>query len=277
MNNLQIKRYKNRLDELEKFIDRTEPFQGQDLLKWISAMITLLVELKVDSNILSGFMKTFEISNDRDLVGMYPKIGPFEYEYDYGYGGQTKRESGYRIIGNTFNLRKPSGWIYYVRIAFVSARSILDGLQNENKIVPKFLIDLLSQNVKYSHIVSSLELIEQAYDSKTTDSLVKNSITLLDSVLDLDEKLKLAGKLSKKLTILNSDSTIRDKFSVSKEFVFALDNSRLVRNMQSVHKAPLLKYDIPFIVATSCAYLVVVFLENTLAKGDLFMKNQDAK
>ena len=63
---------------------------------------------------------------------------------------------------------------------------------------------------------------------------------------------------------------VREKFGVPKEFCYALNNSRLLRNIKSVHKTRPMRYDIPFLVVLGSAYLIIMFLEMTIATGVIF-------
>lgn len=265
--NLKIEQLKSRLEKLEACIDGKKVFRDHELLAWIAASVAFLSEVGVNNEIINGFMRTFEFKRLGDL-GEKPRIGPFVYNYDFD---NKDGELGYKLESNSlfFGDNKPSRDIFYIRVAFTAAKAKLNREQEEERITPRFLIDSLSQDSKYSHVVSSLELIEQAYKDKSPDGLVKNSTTLLDSILDLDGTLKAKEEVSKKLRVLMTDRGIREKFGVERELIFALNNSRLIRNLRSVHKDRPLKYDIPFIVAVSCAYLVVVLLENTLSHGEL--------
>lgn len=265
--NLKIEAYFQRLEKLEDFLDSKETFSDSELIAWITAAVTLLSEIGVSPEVVSSFMRAFEFETTRESgLGKHPRIGPFTYDYDYRGGG-----SGYRLPSGFFSFghRRASQDIYYVRIAFALARSVLRREQQEEWLVSRPLINSLSSNREYSHIVSSLELLQKAFVEKNSDGLAKNSITLLDSILDLDKGLRSKGKVSKKLTVLMNDPTIRIRFGIEKEFVFALDNSRIIRNLRSAHKGKPLKYDIPFIVAVGCAYLVIILLENTVSHGEL--------
>jgi len=264
--NLRIEQLKNQLKKLEDYINSKAVFQKQELLLWIATTIAFLSEVGINSEIVNGFMRTFEFKNLRCGLRGKPEIGPFVYDFDI-----NDRESGYKLENNffSFDTGKPSQDIYYVRVAFTAIRAKLNREQEEERLVPKFIIDCLSNNGKYGHIISSLELIEQSYSNKDTDGLVKNSITLLGSILDLDDQLKDKGSLSRKLSMLNNNKVICAKFGIEKEYIFALNNSRIVRNIKSAHKNLPLKYDMPFVITSGFAYLIVMFLEITIATGEI--------
>lgn len=258
--NIKIRNLGKRIKALEDFINEKAEFDENELLEWISKSTSLFLEIGVNNEIVRGFMKTFEFSpTDRRGIGrIKPDIGPFTY-----------RGENYRMDSGLFSWSSamPSQDIFYVRVAFTAAKAILRREQDEERLVPKFMINLLSEENKYPHIVSSLELIEQSYSSRDKDGLVKNSLTLLDTILNLENTIK-EKSLSKKLVILINDRLIREKFGVDKELIFALDRSRLIRNHKSVHKNKPIEYDIPFLVAVGCAYLIIMLLEYTIATGE---------
>lgn len=269
--NIKVEQFKKKLEKLEKFIDNKEVFKEHELIEWIAACVSFFTEIGINNEIIRGFMKTFEFElpdeNERLFSNAFrhKKIGPFKYNIDTEH-----KELGYEINSNSdfeFN-KKPSKDIYYVRIAFVAAKAILQKEQREERIVPKFLILALSKNKKYSNLISSLELIEKSYQDKNADGLVKNSLTLLDSILNFDSKLKLK-KPKGKLNCLIDNEDKRKKFGVSKDFVEALNNNRVIRNEEVMHKDLPLKYNIPFLVSLSFAHLVLLFLEITITTGKI--------
>jgi hypothetical protein len=111
--------------------------------------------------------------------------------------------------------------------------------------------------------VSSLELVQHKYENIDSEGLITESITLLNSALDWDAELKEKDKLGAKLSILIQNSTKRESFGVSEDLVKALNSARIIRNEKIVHKNNPLKYELPFLIATTFAYLVIFFVECT--------------
>lgn len=264
---------RQKLEKLEEFIDSKKQFSENELLEWISDCVSIFTEIGVHSNILDGFLKTFQSSlKDLDpnfrspyfIVGKTKDkyLGPFIFiEYP--------KPSYYKICDDwSLVINKPSKDIYYVHIAFVSAYSVLRRDDELELLSPAYLINILSYKKEYVNIVSSLEQLNVGYKDVNPDSIIKNSITLLDSVLDLCSELSNVGHISKKLKKLKGDKDILEKFGVSKEYICALDNSRLIRNINT-HKSKLINYNVPFVSAVAIAHLVVIFLEITLSTGVL--------
>ncbi len=251
MTNLEIETLKKRINDLEEFLNSTS-FYRNGIFDWIAECVALFSEFEMNNEVISGFMKTFDCNDNFAL-----SIGPFKY---------SNKNRAY-VLFNSFgtkNLEKD----YYIRIAFVSARAILRKEHARKKIVPYFLVELLSESIKYSNIHSSLELIEKNYSERSADSLLKNSIVLLESILNLEETLR-EEKLALKLEKLMGNKKLREKFGASRDIIKALNNSRVVRNIEVSHKDLPLEYDIPFLVVSGFAYLVILFLEIVISTGDL--------
>jgi len=161
-----------------------------------------------------------------------------------------------------------NGRLIKIKVAFYNADFVISSKQNEEKLIPNYLEKIELEN-KYPQIFSSLTVIEKSYEKKLSEDLCLHSITLLDSILNLESSLFDLKKISKKINKLQSSPEILKKFGVDKEFISALDNSRIIRNIKVAHKDLPLKFNIPFMVSTSFAYLVITFLEITICTGEL--------
>ena len=250
MNKTEIEQLEKEINYLDNFFEKKKIFQENEIIEWVAYCVALFSKTGVNSEIISDFLKFFGcFRTKRDkLPWIIYKLGPFSRSYG---------SDSYELEGS----------LYYKKIAFTSARTILKNKQEEEKLVPSWLIKNLSDK-KYSNLISSLELIEKSYQDKNADGLVKNSLTLLDSVLNFDSKLKLK-KPKGKLNCLIDDENEREKFGVSKDFVTALNNNRVIRNEEVIHKDLPLKYNIPFLVSLSFAHLVLLFLEITIITGKI--------
>jgi len=272
MKNIKIEQLKKELKKMWSFFNKSQEYSELEILNWVADSIVLLTKIGVSEIIIKGLIETFEkeeiekkeIPIDTTFFGSgvmrYNQLGPFVCEKTYNAGNNK-----YVYIGSP---------IIHIKIAYRAAKSILEKGTEEERIVPKYLIKTLEESGNYKNIVSSLELVQTSYEKRDSDSLVKNSITLLDSILDLDESLKTKKEISKKLRILKTDKDVKKKFGVMDDFIIALDNSRIIRNLKSVHKNELVNcnvkfYDIPFMVAVTSTYLIIIFLEITISTGEL--------
>lgn len=254
MNKIEIEQLEKEINYLDNFFEKEKIFHENKIIEWIAHCVALFSKIKVNNEIISNFLKFFggfRTKRNETNFGMNSII------YEFGPFSKSQMTDYYELTGS----------LYYKKIAFTSARAILKSKQEEEKLVPSWLIKNLSDK-KYSNLISSLELIEKSYQDKNADGLVKNSLTLLDSVLNFDSKLKKKEPKGK-LNCLIDNENERKKFGVSKDFVTALNNNRVIRNEEVIHKDLPLKYNIPFLVSLSFAHLVLLFLEITITTGKI--------
>ncbi len=257
---LKLEDLKKQLQDLEKFINSGTIFTKDQLYNWLTRCVALFSYIGLNEVVIKLFLDSFKPLSEsspypslNDMFNTDPiSIGPFKkenkstpfYELPKSYFGDVKIEE-----------------MYPIKIAFESARYMLLQKEDEERLVSKSMIDVLSGNEKYLHVVSSLNDLQKAYENKDSEKLSSNAVTLLDSILNLNQELKAKKDVSQKLRTLLTNAPMRDMFGISKEIIFALDNARIIRNYKSIHKSLPLKYDIPFLVGTSFAYLVLLFLE----------------
>lgn len=276
MNKIESNHLRRKLKKLEKFTQEKEEFTENEIIDWISDCVTIFTEIGVNRVVIDDFLNFFsfgskEILNDKVSIPGREKdimtvktLGPFEEKI--GYSCTSSRTHKASVSCGCYNLQ---GNFYYGKIAFSCAMGILKKDVDEKKIVPSWLIEELSGRKECSHVVSSLKLIEIAYTNKNPEELTTNAATLLDSFLSFDAELKTKTKLSGKLNSLQEDKAKLAKYGISKDIVLALNNSRVIRNEKIVHKNIPLKYDLPFAVATSFAYLSLFFMEALILNGEI--------
>jgi len=277
MNEIQIKQFEDRLDKLGKFTtDHERFFKEHEIIGWISDCVNLLNEIGVDPVIINHFLEYFKFQDveiipknkvrfpgDENHPEKVHTLGPFQQEYVndliFSYG-----------TGNYFL----EGSFYYAKIAFSSAKNILKNKIEEKKIVPLWIIEQISRQDNIKHLSSLLELIEIKYEKKDSDGLVSESNTLLDNVLILDEDLRSKNSLQERLSSLRDNESKRLEFGVSRDLVIGLNCGRILRNEKAVHKKSPLKYEFPFLIATSYAYLVIFFVECSILNGKILSYEQ---
>lgn len=279
MNKIQVEQFNKKLKELGEFTKGKQKYSESEIIDWIAECTRVFYEIGVDAVIVRHFLEYFSFgiaeTEDEDNYSVMTKpefykvktIGPFHEKSDrvHTYSSRRSATGHYLLVGS----------FYYAKIAFSSAQNILKGGVEEKRIVPMWLIEELSSLAELDHISASLELIEIKYEESDTIGLIGAVNTLLQSVLDLDTDLTKKNKLGGKLRLLIDNEDIRGKFGVSKDLVDGLNCARLIRNEKVVHKDVPLKYDIPFIVAVSFAYLVLFFVECSILNGKII--NYDKK
>lgn len=266
---------KKELVTLKEELNSRVDWSKEGLIRWVGRCVHTFSDLGVDTMIITSFIQSFEpktevrpgpyisVDKEKRLV-----MGPF-------VTGWTS-DSLFGSVGSPFfNLDKdhfiPSQDYYYAHVAFASAEAMLHKQTSAQKLCPEHLKKHFSGSGNTS-VLSALEALDSCSESGDTDGLVKNSITLLDVVLMLDPELSRKKDLSARLNSLLGDKTISQRFGVSAEIVKALNSARIIRNYKSVHKKLPLEYDVPHIVALSFGYLVLFFIEVTVATGEVSVK-----
>ena len=254
---------KKELQKLKNFLDKNS-FSDSELIKWVSSSVAFFSKIKMNEPIVAAFLNTFNPEKDgqkKDISSYSHRIGPFVRSF-----GEQK----YVCKHDYFGVDSVDAKMVYIAVAFQTAETIIQNLEESERLVPKSLLGFFKIDSKYSQIFSSLELMEQNFENKDADGLAKNSLTLLESTLGLELALK-GLDLSKQLKKLCANQVILDKFGIRKEIIYALDNSRLLRNQLGAHKDIPIEYDIPFAVALGIAYLVIMVLQITMATGILIV------
>lgn len=271
MNNIQIEQFNKRLEELGKFTQgHGGTYKETEIIDWIADCVNLFYEVGVDFVVIRHFLDYFnfrivEVKINDSIVG-FPShedrfekvrfIGPFQEEFiDTNY---FRHKTGNYILTESF---------YYAKIAFSVARNTLKSKIAEKRIVPFWLVEQTTAQEKLKHLTSSLELIENKYEQKDARGLVAESVTLLDGVLNLDKDLKIKDSVGGKLNSLIENEPKRQSFGVSRDLVAGLNSGRILRNEKVIHKEAPLKYEVPFLIATSFAYLVLFFMECAILNG----------
>lgn len=236
--------------DINDFVSSQFRLKLDDFLDWFSSCLNVFEQIQLQNYIVKNFI----FSCEKKLDEKRKDDGEI---YIYFNGNDEDR----------------------IKVAFRLSELKILRLDESERIVPKYLINALNESDNYSHIVSSLELIEKNYEERNSEALNTEVITLLDSILNLDEDLQVIKKEGKKDRIINiglkldfliKENDLREKFGVDKNMVLTLNNARAIRNVKNVHKNNLpIEFNTPFIVSMGFASLTILFLEMTLATGEL--------
>jgi hypothetical protein len=243
----------------------TNPHSGSEVIKWVSSCVAFFSSIGVNGSIISGFMRTFEPKTGSENP-LSSTIGPFVSSS--GMDRYSLKGTNKYSISSSFETGNIYTRTVYIDIAFQTAKNILGSLEESERLIPNSLINSLKSNLQYSQISSSLELMEVNFENKDSIGLATNAISLLSSIFNLE--MALAGKpLSNQIRQVKSTKELLIKFGVRPEVLIALDNSRILRNYLSSHKNLPIEYNVPFAVSLGTAYLVIMFLQITMATGVL--------
>mgnify|MGYP001595749933 CR=1 FL=1 len=276
----QVNLYSQELDRLRDFFDGRESFTQNEIIDWIAECTAIFTNIGVNESVISKFLEFFSI-----------KSKEVEFEYDPLYNYMHPKKDKYSVTVKTIGSFEQSisvsgvgafmenyasdlyvlkGGLYYAKVAYSTAKAILQRELDEERLVPQWLINSFSTKDTYTSLFSSLELMESNYQDQDTDGIIKNSLSLLDSLLQIDPIFKKKRDLGARLQCLVDNQQCRGAFGISRDLACALNNSKVIRNEKSVHKAILpLQYNIPFLVAVSFAYLTIYFLEVASASGKI--------
>lgn len=168
--------------------------------------------------------------------------------------------------GLAFKLKPQSTHLFTIKTVFKAAGKKIEMIEDEERIIPRFILNYFEKNDPDGHIYAALSSIDRATMENNTKELTTSANSLLDNLLSNIPELVDKKHLNQKLNYLNSNHDVAEANGVSKEMVIAFNNSRIIRNDDLTHPkagAP----SVPYIVALSYAYLVVFQLKLMLSKG----------
>lgn len=253
---------RKQLEELRLFLEPDIKRSANEIVNWVSKCVAFFAAIEMNESIIQGFMRAFETKEmaTSDGVLISSNLGPFQATHDPHFSP--------RVFTSIYDKEYAHDEILYIRIAFQTARNIIEKSEDAERLIPKSLVNFFTERTQYSHISSSLELLEQNFENKDSSGMIANSMTLLGSILDLDQTLK-GKELSLQLKNIRANKELMEKFGLRAEIQSALDNSRILRNNLASHKSLAIEYNIPYAVALSAAYLVIFVLKIVMAEGEL--------
>lgn len=243
MNKIQYR--KEQLQAKEKEFFEKVSWTMTELTEWLTEVLILFDTVEVNSKIIGSFSTLF----NSHLIRENGESSVFTF-----------------LDGQTLILKSASVHIMSIKNAFQYAYKKIELIEEEEQLVPRFVKDFFSNKDEYGAIYTALSSIEKAIIDKNIVSLESSSNTLLDSALGRIEELT-GLDLGKKLRKLNSDPSLLAKVSMRKEMLIALDNSRVIRNLELIHPKENIRQTIPFICAISYAYLVILQLKIMMNVG----------
>lgn len=250
MANLKTGNLSKELDELERYFFENDSYIIDEIMEWSTKCIIMFELLNIEKGYINKFAN---------------RVNP-QFKLNDGFGLYIGLD---QVNPNLLQIieRLPDRE-YDIRLVFNMARKKLEIFEEEQKLVPKFIFNNLPASQEFEVIKALLQSVEKSYTKKNPNELLSSSRTLMDEIFNLDSSL--AGKdLSNKIRFLNTNQQLSKKFGINKEFLFGLDNSRLIRNTKLQHPKKIVSHEITFAIAVSCAFLVVTLLEFTIAAGEL--------
>lgn len=233
------------LRKLENLFFETDSWTEDELMNWYIECLGLFEAIGLKENItdkFSMFFNTFLLQE----------------------GGES---SLFNIVDHPRKYKTKTASIHLltIKITFSIAKKKLELTQEYEKIIPTFIIKFFETNQSYGHISTALASIDKSISEKNIESMMTSSNTLLDSILDYVADLK-GKKLGKKLRLLiQNNADLCRKLGLEPEIIYALNNSRVIRNIELIHPRENIKQSVPYICAITYAYLVILLLKIMLA------------
>lgn len=238
---LQTKKWNDNQKKLLEFLLQTEPVSGEVIRQWIASSIVHFTDLNVPQNIISHFLTKMEhvtvkgekmSENDYYLTShVFDKldkkesaIGPFVFV-----------GTGYQITDDNRLSMKIGGRVKMtpVLVAFDVAQNIIDKYENEVSIIPKVIINELDNYKESKGIASYLRDIQFSLEAKDIKTTLASLISATEQLLKLIPELPINDKLGKKLISLHDNISLLDKYSIKREIIWSLNNSRIIRNFDT--------------------------------------------
>lgn len=276
MNEIKAKDLKDKLYQLESFIENKEAvkcgvfvkeirkifkrdpdqkiFTESEILEWVAESVVIFTELNVNDVVVENFLDFFKLKIEYKENETEKRIGPF-----VTVGSMSKEYWLSNIID--FN---------HAKIAFGCARKNIEKIENENRLVPKYLSNSFKNDENYKQIGFILESLEDSYVNADVDDIISKSFNLVEEILNIDEDFKNSKiGVKDKLDILIKNPSKREKFGIDNQVIDALNNFRVIRNKKVVHNNMPIKSNIPMISAISIASLSILFLEVVFANNKI--------
>jgi hypothetical protein len=275
MNNfLKIRKLREKNIELLKFIESSGSYKDDEVGEWISECVVHFTELKIDSSIISHFLSSLaieekEVRIENDFGNVYApgemndkktrlvkKVGPFK----------TSGLSGYFGFADNLYLNRDGLEMVSIKVAFKVAEKIIDNYEEEERLIPKTLINIFNTE-KMQSIFLSLESVESNFEDGNTKGILTSLVTATSLILDLIIEVKDIKEVGKKIKKIYEEKKIYSKYSMNRDVLWALNNSRIIRNYD-IHDPNEIN-NTPMHEAVSYAHILVLFINSLLSSGEI--------
>lgn len=276
---LKIKKLRKTHNELLSFLNK-EKATGSEIRNWVADCVVYFSEINLQQNIINNFINKIEFyekeefeEDTMDLSSVYDihklkktktkiktGIGPFPF---------AKDEDGYIISKNNNRLSpeySDTTQMTIIFIAFKVAEKILDNYEDEERIIPKYLLNELNKK-ETQDIYLSLKSIQTSYETRSSKNILAFVVTTTELICKLIPELNDKKYLSDKLNKIYSNETIIKKYNLNKEVIWAINNSRIIRNYD-IHSPKKANHTTIYEVVGYC-HLLILFISSLLASGEI--------
>jgi hypothetical protein len=156
-----------------------------------------------------------------------------------------------------------------ILVSFKVAENIINNYEEEERIIPKTLLKEFNTE-KTQDIYVSLNSVQSSYEKRSSKNILTPVITTTELICKLIPELKNKPQIKDKLNKIYSEETILKKYNIDKEIVWALNNSRIIRNYD-IHN-PKKDNHTTLYEAVGYCHLLVLFISSLLASGEIKLK-----
>lgn len=276
-NILKINRWKETQKRLFDFIQTDQFVTGEQIRNWIADCIVFFSELKMENYIVEFFLSKLDFvekqtTMKRNSWEFNPAGLPLNEIYidHITIGPFTWSERGYSITDDNrlTGTRGGRPQLTPIIVAFKIAEHIVENYEDEERVIPKTILNQF-ENLGNKAIYLSLKGIQDSYNSKDTKGMLSSLITATDLICGLIPELKGKNEIKKKLDKIYSDATILSRYTINNEYIWALNNSRLVRNCEE-HNPKIENHTTLFECVSYC-HILVLFTSSLIASGEILL------
>jgi hypothetical protein len=279
---LKIKRWRVTHKKLFEFLDR-KIATGNEIRDWVADCVVYFSEVNIQENIINNFINKldyYEVKKVEDKNNLQTDyiFNIHKEEKDNlisGIGPFPSVENGYVITFNNNRLSPKYAdktQMTIIFIAFKVAERILDNYEEEETIVPNYILEEFNTE-KTQDIYLSLKSIQTAYEKRSSKNIVTPIVTTTELVCKLIPELVNKRDISEKLNKIYSDEKILKKYMINKEIVWALNNSRIIRNYD-IHY-PKKENHTTLYEAVGYCHLLILFISSLLASGEIKLQTSE--
>lgn len=257
----------NKLSETQRrlysFLDtKSNDISESDVQQWISECLVHFTEVGVPSNIISFFLEKIDHNDitNANLPDLSESRKLFIHTlYDEGYSINPK----YRLSGQDDNHPVMNPFL----VAFKVAENLIDSYEDTLHLVPQSLMRELDRYNETKTLSVSLSAIQSLYPERNTKGILVALVSATESLLKLIPELSDKNKLYPKIQKAYETKSIYEKYSMSREILWSLNNARIIRNTD-IHE-PDKTNETPMYEVVSYSHLLVLLILSILNSGEI--------
>ncbi len=257
--NLKTEQLKKELKYVDDFFNQAKlgkSFHGPELREWIIRATTLFSVLKVEPHIVGLFLKGVSFKEEKEK---------------HAHGAFVYGLKGYSLKPSILKTPRNNQDIIYLEIPLNIAKIAINNLEEEEKLIPSYIIKSLSYD-KFQLLKISLELIEDKFQKKEWGDIMSPLVQALDQVLNLipEKELQKENSAKAKLETIFVTKDLYTKYVAdNKDIIWSLNNSRVIRNTIEHKKEEYGNLPISQLEVVGYVHLLLILLSTIFASGNV--------